>query len=199
MKKKYLGMSLDEKGFIEVEPEKATQVSVSLKDMEQLERTLEDQRDHIMKLQQIIREKSNRELNIRPARSESGYKLWRVEEVPEHRLQDETKTVTAYQVTITTPWKYEDIDFETAKKMWMDDAEKVCAAWGLRYFPSMKELKDVKQEGLWALHKKWEALACAVGGKLSVHFTKQKTYRVTFWASKPPKWNEEKGEGDPAV
>ena len=83
--------------------------------------------------------------------------------------------------------------------MWMDDAVKVCAAWGLRYFPSMKELKDVKQEGLWALHKKWETLACAVGGKLSVHFTKQKTYRVTFWTSKPPKWSEKNGEEAPAV
>ena len=67
MKKKYLGITLDGKGFIEVEPEKATQVSVSLNDMEQLERALEDQRDHITKLQQIVREKSNRELNIRPA------------------------------------------------------------------------------------------------------------------------------------
>ncbi len=189
MIKKYLRATSDGKGYMEVEPEKATQVSVSLKDMEQLERTLEDQRDHITKLQQIIREKSNRELNIRPVRSELGYKLWSFEEVLEHRLQDVSKTVTAYRIKITTPWKYEDIDIEMAKKMWAADAVEVCAKLGLVYYKDLKELKEDKRDGMiLPLYTKWETMACAVGGTFAVHFTKLKTYTITFWASKPPKW-----------
>ena len=58
MIKKYLRATSDGKGYMEVELEKATQVSVSLKDMEQLERTLEDQHDHIMKADHPRKEQS---------------------------------------------------------------------------------------------------------------------------------------------
>ena len=68
---------------------------------------------------------------------------------------------------------------DTALRLWKDDAVRVCAEWGLTYYP----------DGWKAARTHWKQDACAMDGLLEAYF-QGKCYTVTSFTSKPPKWIE---------
>ena len=145
-RKQYLQMDHDGKSYVEVQPQEATHIAVPVRDMEKLEAELEDQRRHIASLQQILREKSNRELKIRPAKGKSGYTLWSVTIDPRYRPTAESDPIQAYRVRIKTPWLLEEVDMDTAVRLWKDDADRVCAEWGGRLSYEVQHMGGRKEK-----------------------------------------------------
>ena len=175
MRKLFLNYK-SEDTYIKAPEVSADYTAVPVHEMKEIEEKLADQADHITRLQQIMREKSNRERKVRPVKSSSGYKVLSITIQPAFHLTERVKE-KAYIVTLDTPWSLADMDIDTAQKMWDNDAVRLCQSYGLEYLPEGWKGKSTRE---------WRENGYAFGGLPAADYVRRHEYTVSFISSKAP-------------
>lgn len=127
--------------YIMVDGRKTTQEPADLADLARVELTAAEWSDYQAVIQQLRQpwiRNANKDREIRPARSSSGYKLLSVRDITKRECGKEQARL---RIEVETPYRTDSFSFAVAKTLIKKDALQICAELGYKriYFVGEKE------------------------------------------------------------
>lgn len=154
-----------------------------LEENKQLRAELADEKRHIYALKEMRRQQSNRDRKLPSPKKSHGYRVVHFKEIPQYKVGSNGELIKdVFLLVIQTPWS-SSIPYDTAKKLWSEEAEAVLAQFGYQdYYPDGRHV-TLRDRFLPRSHPAIDSIAFYD----SISYRADNYYTISVYAGSAPK------------